>query len=150
MLDFLTALIADKTSSDKSKLLACDLHFAIDENKTHLMLRLLSPETYILLLKLLILFLKVIKNCEMARYSPINQVKMEEDYNSAIDLIEFIDKEHSYESLDNFDLDVIDYEEFLDRGDSNYQWLMPENEWDAISVGYTCLLYTSPSPRDRG
>ena len=52
-------------------------------------------------------------------------------------LIEFIDKEHSYESLDNFDLDVIDYEEFLDQGDSNYQWLMPENEWDAISVGYT-------------
>ena len=39
------------------------------------------------------LFLKVIKNCEMARYSPINQVKMQEDYNSAIDLIEFIDKE---------------------------------------------------------
>ena len=39
------------------------------------------------------LFLKVIKNCEMARYSPINQVKMEEDYNYAIDLIEFIDKE---------------------------------------------------------
>ena len=37
--------------------------------------------------------LKVIKNCEMARYSPINQVKMQEDYNSAIDLIEFIDKE---------------------------------------------------------
>ena len=35
----------------------------------------------------------------MARYSPINQVKMEEDYNSAIDLIEFIDKEHSYESI---------------------------------------------------
>ena len=39
------------------------------------------------------LFLKVIKNCEMARYSPINQVKMQEDYNFAIDLIEFIDKE---------------------------------------------------------
>ena len=39
------------------------------------------------------LFLKVIKNCEMARYSPTNQFKMEEDYNSAIDLIEFLDKE---------------------------------------------------------
>ena len=37
--------------------------------------------------------LKVIKNCEMARYSPTNQFKMEEDYNSAIDLIEFLDKE---------------------------------------------------------
>ncbi len=39
------------------------------------------------------LFLKVIENCEMARYSPINDVKMQEDYKSAIDLIEFLDKE---------------------------------------------------------
>src|SRR6056300_1016391 len=32
---------------------------------------------------------------------------------------------------------IIDYEKFIDQGDLNYQWLMPENEWDAISVGYT-------------
>ena len=51
------------------------------------------------------LFLKVIKNCEMARYSPINQVKMEEDYNYAIDLIEFIDKELWYGIL--FSLQII-------------------------------------------
>jgi fatty-acyl-CoA synthase len=25
----------------------------------------------------------------------------------------------------------------LNEGDPDYQWLMPENEWDAISVGYT-------------
>ena len=30
-----------------------------------------------------------------------------------------------------------DYEEFLQRGDDDYQWLMPEDEWDAISVNYT-------------
>ena len=35
------------------------------------------------------------------------------------------------------DLEVIDYEVFLEKGEDNYQWLMPENEWDAISVGYT-------------
>ena len=32
---------------------------------------------------------------------------------------------------------VIDYEEFIQLGDLDYKWLMPENEWDAISVGYT-------------
>ena len=32
---------------------------------------------------------------------------------------------------------IIDYEKFIDQGDLDYQWLMPENEWDAISVGYT-------------
>tara|TARA_B100001057_G_scaffold471212_1_gene533313 strand:- start:8010 stop:9770 length:1761 start_codon:yes stop_codon:yes gene_type:complete len=39
------------------------------------------------------LFLKVMKNCEMARYSPINEVKMNDDYNLAADLIELLDKE---------------------------------------------------------
>ena len=32
---------------------------------------------------------------------------------------------------------IIDYENFIEVGDPDYQWLMPENEWDAISVGYT-------------
>ncbi|MDA8668094.1 AMP-binding protein [Alphaproteobacteria bacterium] len=32
---------------------------------------------------------------------------------------------------------VVDYEKFIEQGDPGYQWLMPENEWDAISVGYT-------------
>jgi len=31
----------------------------------------------------------------------------------------------------------IDYEEFLEQGDPDYEWLMPEDEWDAISIGYT-------------
>jgi len=31
----------------------------------------------------------------------------------------------------------VDYESFLSRGDSDYEWLMPEDEWDAISIGYT-------------
>ena len=30
-----------------------------------------------------------------------------------------------------------DYEAFLQQGDAAYQWLMPEDEWDAISIGYT-------------
>ena len=52
-------------------------------------------------------------------------------------LIEFVDSEHDYGSMTSPDLEVIDYEVFLEKGDDNYQWLMPENEWDAISVGYT-------------
>ena len=32
---------------------------------------------------------------------------------------------------------MIDYENFLETGDDDFQWLMPEDEWDAISVGYT-------------
>ena len=33
--------------------------------------------------------------------------------------------------------DVQDYEAFLAEGDSAYDWLMPEDEWDAISINYT-------------
>ncbi len=31
----------------------------------------------------------------------------------------------------------IEYEEFIARGDAEYDWLMPEDEWDAISLNYT-------------
>tara|TARA_Y100000768_G_scaffold325617_1_gene262633 strand:+ start:463 stop:2100 length:1638 start_codon:yes stop_codon:yes gene_type:complete len=50
-------------------------------------------------------------------------------------LIEFVDSEHDL--LHPSDLEVIEYEEFLEQGDNEYQWLMPKNEWEAISVGYT-------------
>lgn len=33
--------------------------------------------------------------------------------------------------------DAIDYESFLVQGDPEYEWLMPDDEWDAISIGYT-------------
>jgi fatty-acyl-CoA synthase len=31
----------------------------------------------------------------------------------------------------------VDYEAYLQQGDANYEWLMPLNEWDAISINYT-------------
>ena len=31
----------------------------------------------------------------------------------------------------------IDYEAFLSTGDPQFEWLMPVDEWDAISIGYT-------------
>lgn len=33
--------------------------------------------------------------------------------------------------------DFQDYESFLAQGDPAYEWLMPEDEWDAISINYT-------------
>ena len=44
------------TTSDKSKFIALDLPEAIEENSTHLILKLLSPDTNICLLKVLIFF----------------------------------------------------------------------------------------------
>jgi len=32
---------------------------------------------------------------------------------------------------------AVDYEDFLAQGDVDYDWLMPEDEWDAISINYT-------------
>ena len=52
-------------------------------------------------------------------------------------LIEFVDSEHEYGTMNSTNLEVVDYEAFLERGDDNYQWLMPKNEWEAISVCYT-------------
>jgi fatty-acyl-CoA synthase len=33
--------------------------------------------------------------------------------------------------------EVQEYEDFLSQGDPDYDWLMPEDEWDAISINYT-------------
>ncbi len=52
-------------------------------------------------------------------------------------LIEFVDNEFDYSQITTSNLDIIDYEKFLLSGDKDYKWLMPKNEWDAISVGYT-------------
>ena len=31
----------------------------------------------------------------------------------------------------------IEYGDFIASGDPNFQWLMPVDEWDAISINYT-------------
>ena len=66
-------------------------------------------------------FLKTAKtSLELAGVSPI--------------LIEFNDSEYPIkESLPG----ALEYEEFLLKGDKNFNWLMPEDEWDAISLNYT-------------
>lgn len=32
---------------------------------------------------------------------------------------------------------AIDYDYFLSQGDADFEWIMPEDEWDAISINYT-------------
>ena len=34
-------------------------------------------------------------------------------------------------------LGTIEYEDFLNTGDTDFQWITPEDEWDAISLNYT-------------
>jgi fatty-acyl-CoA synthase len=38
---------------------------------------------------------------------------------------------------DGENLGEIEYEDFLAAGDPEFEWLMPEDEWDAISLNYT-------------
>ena len=45
------------------------------------------------------------------------------------DDLEYLGKKEDFKS--------INYEEFIDQGDDAFNWLMPENEWDAISINYT-------------
>jgi len=53
--------------------------------------------------------------------------------------IEYLGKKEKTES--------INYEEFISQGDDAFQWMMPENEWDAISINYTSG--TTGDPRCR-
>ncbi|MDB9990873.1 acyl-CoA synthetase [Amylibacter sp.] len=45
------------------------------------------------------------------------------------DDIKYIGKREKFKS--------INYDDFLNEGDETFEWLMPEDEWDAISINYT-------------
>lgn len=49
-------------------------------------------------------------------------------------LIEYHDPESG---VDKASPTTTDYEAFLAQGDPNFAWLMPNDEWDAISINYT-------------
>ncbi len=49
-------------------------------------------------------------------------------------LIVYDDPEYSGERLSH---SAVDYETFLATGDPEFAWIMPEDEWDAISINYT-------------
>lgn len=49
-------------------------------------------------------------------------------------LIQYDDEEYLGPRLKS---KAIDFEVFLEQGHSSFEWLMPEDEWDAISINYT-------------
>ena len=49
-------------------------------------------------------------------------------------LIQYDDPEYTAPASET---DALDYEAFLSAGDPDFAWLMPEDEWDAISINYT-------------
>lgn len=49
-------------------------------------------------------------------------------------LIQYEDTEAQTKSIA---IEAVDYERFLQQGDENYEWLLPLDEWDAISINYT-------------
>ena len=62
----------------------------------------------------------------------ISEVLAQQDLSLLV--IDYVDR-----SLDTVGdmLGFCEYENFLEGGDSNYRWMMPADEWDAISVNYT-------------
>ncbi|KLN60608.1 acyl-CoA synthetase [Kiloniella spongiae] len=54
-------------------------------------------------------------------------------------LVQYDDPEYSQPAqlVDSLDVDTLDYEKMLSQGDAEFDWLMPEDEWDAISINYT-------------
>ena len=65
--------------------------------------------------------------------------------NKKITVIDINDKHADQSKLEK--IGDLEYESFLNTGDENFDWKMPDDEWQAISL--SCLLYTSPSPRDK-
>ncbi|MBL18727.1 MAG: acyl-CoA synthetase [Flavobacteriaceae bacterium] len=49
-------------------------------------------------------------------------------------LIQYDDPENDAPKID---VEVIDYEAFVAGGDADFAWLLPHDEWDAISINYT-------------
>ncbi|MGB0866775.1 MAG: acyl-CoA synthetase [Granulosicoccaceae bacterium] len=50
------------------------------------------------------------------------------------ELIQYDDAEYTGPRAE---LDCLDFEHFLQQGNPEFEWLMPEDEWDAISINYT-------------
>ncbi len=66
-------------------------------------------------------------------FSPVIKAALEICNTKPI-VIDYVDPEFDVEGER---LSSIEYEEFLNQGDETYQWKMPDDEWDAISLSYT-------------
>ena len=52
-----------------------------------------------------------------------------------IKIIDIVDKDIDTSSFNK--IGALEYESFLSSGDENYKWKIPNDEWQAISLGYT-------------
>ncbi len=52
-------------------------------------------------------------------------------------IIDIIDHEAPEYAGDDYKFGSMDYEEFIATGDEDYQWSMPEDEWDNLALNYT-------------
>ena len=55
--------------------------------------------------------------------------------NKKITIIDINDKYADQSKLEK--IGDLEYEEFLNSGDENYKWRMPDDEWEAITLSYT-------------
>jgi fatty-acyl-CoA synthase len=58
-----------------------------------------------------------------------------EKISKKITIIDINDKHADQSKLEK--IGDLEYEDFLNTGDENYDWKMPEDEWQAISLSYT-------------
>ena len=70
------------------------------------------------------------------QFSPVVK-KALEIYGKKIDIIDICDYQVAMKDSEGERLGKWTYEEFLKKGDKNYIWKRPEDEWQAISLTYT-------------
>ena len=58
-------------------------------------------------------------------------------YGKNINVIDIHDDQAIFKDGEGEKIGDYDYEEFLSMGDENYNWSLPEDEWQAISLSYT-------------
>ena len=70
------------------------------------------------------------------QFSPIVK-KALELYGKKIDVIDIVDNQSNLNQGEGDRLGNYTYEEFLLKGDNDYKWKRPKDEWQAISLSYT-------------
>ena len=58
-------------------------------------------------------------------------------YGKNIPIIDIHDDQAVFKDGEGEQIGELTYEEFLETGDDNYNWSLPEDEWQAISLSYT-------------
>src|SRR5690606_12806611 len=53
-------------------------------------------------------------------------------------------EDENYEECSTTPIGQIEYEDWLAEGDTNFEWHLPQDEWDAISLNYTSGTTSNP------